>query len=88
MVCEGHQHLCRSLCIPKPQATYNMPLVGHEFCRVYAGKWLVGSGVHPPPLGGGGVIWGTVRPGVGGTVVPWLRRGMGARGRGYYPGFS
>ena len=61
-----HQHLCMSLCLPKPHATYSMTLVGHEFCRVCAGKWLVGSGVHPP----GG--WGdrhlvTVPPGLGGV---------------------
>ena len=30
-----------------PRATYNKQLTGHEFYIVCAGKWLVGSGVHP-----------------------------------------
>ena len=34
---------------PEPWATYNKQLTGHEFCIVCAGKWLVCSGVAPPP---------------------------------------
>ena len=51
------------------RATYSKQLTGHEIYIVYAGKWLVGSGVHPPPThpphhaligsatGGGVVFW-------------------------------
>ena len=54
-------------------------MTGHEFCRVCAGKWFVGSGVHPPGGGGGGgghLV--TVPPGVGGGPSS-LGGGGGAR---------
>ena len=45
------------LCIENSAYLYCVHgMTGHEFCRVCAGKWFVGSGVHPPG-GWGGVIW-------------------------------
>ena len=63
-------HLCILSCIPESWVTYSKQLTGHEFHILCAGKWLVGSGVHPstitgqqpppPPL----PVWGrTVVPG-------------------------
>ena len=42
------------LCIENSAYLYCVHgMTGHEFCRVCAGKWFVGSGVHPPGGGGG-----------------------------------
>ena len=75
-LCAWHQqHLCMSACIPDPRATYSKQLTGHEFYILCAGKWSVGSGVHPPLRGGNRHL--ATPPGVGGN-----RRVGGADGHG------
>ena len=62
---------------------YSQQLTGHEVCIVCAGKWWVGSDVHPPPPGGGDRRLATVPPtsgSGGGDRRPW---GGGAWGGGY-----
>ena len=54
------------LCIENSAYLYCVHgMTGHEFCRVCAGKWFVGSGVQPPP-GGGGPSFGDCPPRGGG----------------------
>ena len=76
-----HQHLCMSVCIPEPWATYSKRLTGHEFCIVCAGKWLVCSGVRPP-RGDGTVTWQQSPPRVGGGGPLYDRWGWTGHGDG------
>ena len=83
------QHLCMSMCIPKGHATYNKQLTSHAYYRVCAGKWLAGTGVHPPQ-GGGDRHLVTVPPrwGGGGSVYPGGGAGHGGGGYLLSGGFS
>ena len=54
------------LCIENSAYLYCVHcMTGHEFCRVCASKWFVGSVVHPPG-GGGGASFGDRPPRGGG----------------------
>ena len=75
-------------CIPEPLATNSKEVTGQEFCTVWADKFLVCGGVHPPsPFRRGIVIWRqsppTPAPQGGGNCHPSGGGGMDkGRGRG------
>ena len=82
-----HQHLCISVCMSKSLTTNSKQVTGHELCTVWANKCLVGSGVHPPPTGGGDHHLATIPPRVGGNHLRGMEGG-GVRVDFWYSIFS